>query len=168
MPGAKSSTTATDSLLPWLTHPNIYSITDIESVGQGADTFVRHARAPRAGTTLDVAGECPKGVLFMKLCMACAYPSTPVLSGVWRTCGLIRGAGTSVQIRAIQRDTFGVDKNLCGVSPQVTASGVLAFGQIFATLSPGNGVSPPGQEINSLRFLPATIHSRVTRRAPAR
>jgi hypothetical protein len=37
-----------------------------------------------------------------------------------------------------------VDKNLYGVSPQVTAPGVLAFGQIFAALSPGNGGDPGG------------------------
>jgi hypothetical protein len=30
-----------------------------------------------------------------------------------------------------------VDKNLFGVSPQVTVSGVLAFGHIFATLRAG-------------------------------
>lgn len=97
------------------------------------------AHASRAGTTLDVAGECPKGALFMNLCMACAYPATPVLNGVWKTCGSIRGVMASLQIRAIQRDACSVDKNLYGVSPQVTAPGVLAFGQIFAALSPGNG-----------------------------
>ncbi len=75
----------------------------------------------------------------MELCIVCAYPSTPVLSGVWRTCGLIRGVLTSLQIRVVQREAFGVDKNLFGVSGQVTASGVLAFGQIFATLRAGNG-----------------------------
>jgi len=32
-----------------------------------------------------------------------------------------------------------VDNNLFGVSGQVTVSGVLVFGQIFAALSPGNG-----------------------------
>ena len=73
----------------------------------------------------------------MKLCIVCAYPSTPVLSGVWRTCGLIRGALTSLQIRVVQRPAFGVDKNLFGVSGQVTASGVLAFSQIFAALRAG-------------------------------
>jgi hypothetical protein len=31
-----------------------------------------------------------------------------------------------------------VDKNLFGVSAQVTAPGVLVFGQIFATLKAGN------------------------------
>jgi hypothetical protein len=74
----------------------------------------------------------------MKLCIVCAYPSTPVLSGVWRTCGLIRGVLTSLQLKAIQRETIGVDKNLSGVSGQVTASGVLAFSQIFAALRAGN------------------------------
>jgi hypothetical protein len=32
---------------------------------------------------------------------------------------------------------FGVDKNLYGVSSQVTASGVLAFGHIFGELPGG-------------------------------
>ena len=76
--------------------------------------------------------------MFMKLCMVCAYPSTPVLNGVWRTCGLIQGGWTSVQIPAIQRHEFCVDKNLYGVSWQVTAPGVLPFGQIFAALRGGN------------------------------
>jgi hypothetical protein len=94
---------------------------------------------PRAGTTVNVAGEYSKGVLFMELCIVCAYPSTLVLRGVWRTCGLIRGVLTSLQLKAIQREIIGVDKNLSGVSGQVTASGVLAFGQIFAALRAGNG-----------------------------
>ena len=76
----------------------------------------------------------------MKLCMVCAYPSTPVLSGVWRTCGLMQRAGTSLQIPAIQRHEIRVDKNLYGVSGQVTAPGVLAFGQIFAALRAGKDV----------------------------
>jgi hypothetical protein len=62
-----------------------------------------------------------------------------VLSGVWRTCGLIRDALTSLQIRVVHRPAFGVDQNLFGVSGQVTASGVLAFGHIFAALSAGYG-----------------------------
>jgi hypothetical protein len=73
----------------------------------------------------------------MKLCIACAYPSTPVLSGLWRTCGSIRGVATSVQLSDIQRETFRVDKNLFGVSAQVTVPGVLAFGQILAELHTG-------------------------------
>jgi hypothetical protein len=87
--------------------------------------------------TVNVAGEYLKGSLFITLCIVCAYPSTPVLSGVWRTCGLIPGILTSLQIRAVQHRTIGVDKNLFGVSSQVTASGVLAFSHIFATLSAG-------------------------------
>jgi hypothetical protein len=35
-----------------------------------------------------------------------------------------------------------VDNNLFGVSCQVTASGVLVFGQIFGALSTGNDESP--------------------------
>jgi hypothetical protein len=62
-----------------------------------------------------------------------------VLSGVWRTCGLILSVLTSLQISAVQHHTIGVDKNLFGVSPQVTVSGVLAFGHIFATLRVGYG-----------------------------
>jgi hypothetical protein len=42
-----------------------------------------------------------------------------------------------VQIPAIQRPKFGVDKNLYGVSGQVTAPGVLAFGHIFTELRGG-------------------------------
>jgi hypothetical protein len=42
----------------------------------------------------------------------------------------------------VQRPTFGVDNNLYGVSGQVTASGVLAFGHIFAALSAGYGHLP--------------------------
>jgi hypothetical protein len=61
------------------------------------------------------------------------------LSGVWRTCGLIRGTSTSLQIRAVQHRTIDVDKNLLGVSGQVTVSGVLAFSRIFATLRAGYG-----------------------------
>jgi hypothetical protein len=58
---------------------------------------------------------------------------------VWRTCGLIRGVATSLQISVVQQRTFGVEKNLFGVSSQVTAPGVLAFGQIFAALRGGKG-----------------------------
>jgi hypothetical protein len=42
-----------------------------------------------------------------------------------------------MQINALTRGDFRVEKNLIGVSGQVTASGVLAFGQIFATLRGG-------------------------------
>ena len=73
----------------------------------------------------------------MKLCIVCAYPLTPVLNGVWTTCGLIWGVNTSMQINALTRGGFGVEKNLFGVSGQVTASGVLAFSQIFAALRAG-------------------------------
>jgi hypothetical protein len=51
----------------------------------------------------------------------------------------MRGVTTSLLINAIQRDTYCVDNNLFGVSGQVTASGVLVFGQIFDALSAGNG-----------------------------
>jgi len=44
-----------------------------------------------------------------------------------------------MQINALTRGDFGVEKNLFGVSGQVTASGVLAFSQIFAALRAGNG-----------------------------
>jgi hypothetical protein len=44
---------------------------------------------------------------------------------------------TSMQINAVQRGGFGVDKNLYGVSRQVTAPGVLVFGHIFGELSAG-------------------------------
>jgi hypothetical protein len=44
-----------------------------------------------------------------------------------------------MQINALTRRAFGVDKNLFGVSGQVTASGVLAFSQIFAALRAGKG-----------------------------
>jgi hypothetical protein len=87
--------------------------------------------------TVSVAGEYSKGLLFMKLCIVCAYPSTAVLSRVWRTCGSIPGALTSLQMKAVPRQTFGVDNNLFGVSGQVTASGVLAFSQIFVALRAG-------------------------------
>ncbi len=46
-----------------------------------------------------------------------------------------------MQINALTRGAFGVDKNLFGVSGQVTASGVLAFRQIFAALRAGKGAS---------------------------
>jgi len=42
-----------------------------------------------------------------------------------------------MQINALTHGDFGVEKNLFGVSGQVTASGVLAFGQIFAALRAG-------------------------------
>ncbi len=42
-----------------------------------------------------------------------------------------------MQINALTRGDFGVEKNLFGVSGQVTAPGVLAFGQIFAALRAG-------------------------------
>jgi hypothetical protein len=87
--------------------------------------------------TVSVAGESSKGVLLIDLWMVCAYPSTPVLSGLWRTCGLMRGLWTSLQMTAIQRHGIHVDKNLFGVSAQVTAPGVLAFGHIFAELRGG-------------------------------
>jgi len=47
-----------------------------------------------------------------------------------------------MQINALTRGDFGVEKNLFGVSGQVTASGVLAFSQIFAALRAGNGARP--------------------------
>ncbi|VAZ70320.1 hypothetical protein LAUMK4_05531 [Mycobacterium persicum] len=75
----------------------------------------------------------------MKLCMVCAYPLTPVLNGVCKTCGSMRVVPTSLQITAIQRHTYCVDNNLLGVSVQVTASGVLVFAEIFSELSLGNG-----------------------------
>jgi hypothetical protein len=53
----------------------------------------------------------------------------------------MRGTSTSLQISAIQRDTFCVDKNLFGVSGQVTAPGVLVFGEILAELRAGNAGS---------------------------
>jgi hypothetical protein len=87
---------------------------------------------------VNVAGEYSKRCLLMKLCIACAYPSTPVLSGLWRTCGSIHGVAISAQLSVIQRGVFCVDKNLYGVSAQVTAPGVLAFGQILTALRRGN------------------------------
>jgi hypothetical protein len=42
-----------------------------------------------------------------------------------------------MQINALTRGDFGVEKNLFGVSGQVTAPGVLAFGQIFGALRAG-------------------------------
>jgi hypothetical protein len=42
-----------------------------------------------------------------------------------------------MQINALTRSDFGVEKNLFGVSGQVTASGVLSFSQIFAALRAG-------------------------------
>jgi hypothetical protein len=48
-------------------------------------------------------------------------------------------ATTSLQIKAIQRDKFGVDKNLYGVSGQVTAPGVLVFAKILPALRDGKG-----------------------------
>jgi hypothetical protein len=120
--------------------PNIHSITDIASVSHDPDIPRAVApESPRAGTTLNVAGEYSKGVLFMKLCIVCALPTAPVLSGVWKTCGSMRMVTTSLLIRKVQRDSLCVDNNLFGVSSQVTVSGVLVFGQIFAALSPGNG-----------------------------
>lgn len=68
----------------------------------------------------------------MKLCIVCAYPLTPVLRGVWRTCGSLWGLRTSLLLTAIQRHEISVDKNCYGVSAQVIAPGVLVFGQIFA------------------------------------
>jgi hypothetical protein len=47
-----------------------------------------------------------------------------------------------MQINALTRGDFGVEKNLFGVSGQVTVSGVLAFSHIFATLSAGYGDHP--------------------------
>jgi hypothetical protein len=75
----------------------------------------------------------------MKLCIVCAYPTTPVLSGVWKTCGSMRRVTTSLLIKKVQRDSLCVDNNLFGVSGQVAVSGVLVFGQIFTALSTGNG-----------------------------
>ena len=77
------------------------------------------------------------GPLFMKLCIECAYPSTQVLKGLWRTCGSLRGVATSLLLTAIQRHGFRVDKNLYGVSAQVIGSGVLVFGHIFGELIAG-------------------------------
>ena len=57
---------------------------------------------------------------------------------MWRTCGSMRGTGTSLLLTAIQRCRNRVDKNLFGVSGQVTAPGVLVFGRIFGELRAGN------------------------------
>lgn len=45
-------------------------------------------------------------------------------------------------VNGIQRDAVCVDKNLFGVSSQVTAPGVLAFRHIFLTLRPGEDTRP--------------------------
>lgn len=74
----------------------------------------------------------------MKLCIVCAYPSTLVLSGLWKTCGSRWAISASLQLTVIQRQTSCVDKNLPGVSDEVTAPGVLDFAQFFAGLSTGN------------------------------
>jgi len=70
----------------------------------------------------------------MKLWIECAYRWTPVLNGVWRTCGSKRSFCLSVLLTAIQRRRIYVDKNLYGVSAQVIAPGVLVFRQILAEL----------------------------------
>jgi hypothetical protein len=44
-----------------------------------------------------------------------------------------------MQINALTRSDFCVEKNLFGVSGQVTAPGVLAFSQVFAALRAGKG-----------------------------
>lgn len=49
---------------------------------------------------------------------------------------------TSLLLTAIQRDAVCVDKNLFGVSSQVTAPGMLAFRHIFLTLRPGEDTRP--------------------------
>jgi len=81
----------------------------------------------------------------MKLWSACAYATTPVLSGLWKTCGLVPGVPPSLQINAVHSGIFGVEKNLFGVSREVTVPGVLAFGHIFAALRGGNAVCPEGR-----------------------
>src|SRR5215475_3229453 len=138
MPGARSSTTAIDCHLP-LTHvpEHTFDNRQREPKSRSGHPALQSTRKSRAGTTVNVAGEDSKGLLFIELCIACAYPSTPVLSGLCRTCGSIRGAATSLLIRAVQHCTFGVDNNLFGVSGQVTAPGVLAFSHIFGALRAG-------------------------------
>ncbi|MCV6984115.1 hypothetical protein H7H78_01190 [Mycobacterium shinjukuense] len=54
-----------------------------------------------------------------------------VLSGMWKSCGLIRNVGASLQLTSMERDAIGVDNNLCGVSGQVTKPGVLDFPDVF-------------------------------------
>ncbi len=62
------------------------------------------------------------------------------------TCGSIHYDTTSLLLTAsIQRDAVCVDKNLFGVSGQVTA-GVLAFRHIFLTLRPGENTRPTPAE----------------------
>jgi hypothetical protein len=56
-------------------------------------------------------------------------------------------------MKAVQRTTFGVDKNLYGVSRQVTVSGVLAFAHVFAALRGGKG----DQRQNRLNSSPAGV-----------
>src|SRR3979490_228193 len=137
MPAVTSSTTATGSHLPLHHHTNIHSIADAEQRRPGPSHPRDKRVKPRAGKTVSVAGQHLKGPLFIRLCIVCAYPSTPVLSGLWRTCGLKRGAATSLQIRVVHDQWIRVEKNLSGVSAQVTAPGVLAFGHIFAELRGG-------------------------------
>jgi hypothetical protein len=57
----------------------------------------------------------------------------------WRVLkgAVVHKAVTSLLLRAVQPGTFDVDKNLYGVSGQVTAPGVLAFDHIFAALRGG-------------------------------
>ncbi|WP_165759400.1 hypothetical protein [Mycobacterium decipiens] len=64
----------------------------------------------------------------------------------------MRGVITSLLLTALQRDTSGVDNNLLGVSGQVTAPGVLAFGHIFLTLSAGKDGRPqtPAEQFASV------------------
>ncbi|MCV7148228.1 hypothetical protein [Mycobacterium riyadhense] len=43
----------------------------------------------------------------------------------------MRSVTTSLLLIVVQREAFGVDNNLFGVSGQVTAPGVLVFPEIF-------------------------------------
>jgi hypothetical protein len=59
----------------------------------------------------------------------------------------MRRVTASLLIRKVQRVGLCVDNNLFGVSAQVTVSGVLVFGQIFAALSTGNS----GRQVSQVK-----------------
>jgi hypothetical protein len=81
----------------------------------------------------------------------------------------VRGVTTSAQIAAAEHDIFCVDNNLFGVSCEVTAPGVLPFGQIFAALRAGNGARPqtPSEQFARTAARVAPSKQRQSRRRPA-
>ena len=139
--GARSSTTATDPHLLLTRSPNIHSIADYPERKPGH----RHP-APGACivSRLDEGKRCwrvlqgaPVHEAVHRVCISFDTCVEWGVENLWIQFAALRHQPL---LSVIHTCAFCVDKNLFGVSGQVTVSGVLAFGQILAALRPVNEV----------------------------